>query len=109
MKTILFLLLLFSVVANAAPPALGSDCGTGAIIVGSKNAGKIVIGTDSQGSCTLAFSWPKSPSCSAMNETSDPGPKPLGTTSSATQLAINYPIVSVVVDGDVVSYLCVGQ
>jgi len=102
--------LLFSIAfANAAPPIASADCGTGALVVGSKNAGKVYMGTDSAGSCTLTFSWPKVPSCSAVNETSSPGPKPLGTITTETTLAINSPVVFVIVDGDVISYLCIGQ
>ena len=101
-----------SAFAKAAPPVLGADCGAGASIVGSKDAGKVTIGVDpDQNTCTLTgFNWPKVPSCSATLE----GPvtaQPYGTISTTNRLTLVYPPFAYddMRPGNVISYLCVGQ
>lgn len=113
--TLAIVVSLFCSLANAAPPILGADCGIGATITGSKNAGKVIIGDNSDG-CTLYFSWPKTPSCSAtLESTLDPGgsvyPHALGTITTNTTLFISDSAgyVPSLQSGYVIAYLCVGQ
>lgn len=110
MRNLIALFVFLAAHAHAAPPTLGLDCGVGATIQGSKNAGHITTGVGVT-TCTLSFagSWPKTPSCSAMNDTTNGGgPVPIGARATTTTLFIqggDYWIG----DGDVISYLCVGQ
>lgn len=121
MRALLYLLLLVSVAVFAAPPTPSADCGSGATVVGSRDAGKVTIGASPDGNiCTLTgFSWPggKVPSCSAMLESgNDAGgfplvPNPYATVSTGTTLTIVYPPSASddMRPGNVISYLCVGQ
>lgn len=106
-------------VGQAAPPLLGADCGAGATVIGDKTgdkyaAGKVTMGVGSTGTCTLTFvgGWSKVPSCSAMSEESDAAFEgPVGTLTTASTLLLDgrgSKVVSIW-DGDIVSYLCVGQ
>lgn len=119
MKYLFVALLFICSIAKAATPIPGPDCGAGATIVGTENAGKITLGTGGNNEqCTLTgFSWPgnKVPSCAANLEVAlfDPTVRPDGyyTISTATTLIIG---VSTHTTGNmeygyVVSYLCVGQ
>jgi hypothetical protein len=102
--------MLMAPVAHAAPPTLGPDCGVGAMVSGSKNAGQAVVFGFSD-TCTLTFStpWPKVPSCAATNETNGGSyPRPIGTIVTTTTLIISA-APSSFSDGDTVTYLCVGQ
>lgn len=118
----LFLLVLsvmLATVAQAATPTLGPDCGVGATVVGSRDAGKVTIGTSPDlNVCTLTVnSWPKVPSCAATLESGiDPSgypivPVPYSTKSTTTQLILFYPpnASDDMRPGYVISYLCVGQ
>lgn len=105
--------------AKAAPPVLGPDCGVGATIAGSKNAGKVNLGDPSPDSeivsCTLIFSWPKAPACvaqlEAMTAYMSRGQGPLGAETTATTLTIrpSNGALPFIMQNDVISYLCVGQ
>lgn len=122
MKTLLFVVLAFVCsisVAKAAPPTLGADCGAGATIVGSKEAGKVTLGFDPDDNCTLTFSWPgnKVPSCAANLEddlfvsnpnVNAPASLPTVTTATTLKLALHQLNFSAQ-QGFVASYLCVGQ
>ena len=118
-KALLFIMLMISSLAFAAPPMLGPDCGVGATVAGSKNAGKVTIGSSQdQNTCTLTgVSWPKPPSCSAVLESGTDMygfpivPQPYGTVSTTTSLVLVYPQSASddMQRGYVISYLCVGQ
>jgi hypothetical protein len=101
-------LLLSSPVAAVAAPVLGADCGTGASMVGADAAGKVTLGYNAD-TCTITFSvaWPNAPACTATNETNGGGrPAMVGvsTTKTALRMDPKYPWL----EGDVISYLCVG-
>ncbi len=107
------LILMLSTISFAGTPSLGTDCGTGATIVGSDSAGKITMGTPdplipTTGTCTLTFSVPYSanpPACSASNETNGGGfPASMGTRTNPTSLVIGSS--NGFVPGDVISYTC---
>ncbi len=105
MRHAITILCLFASAANAITPTLGSNCGVGATIVGSKEAGKVTLGTGVD-ACTLTFSWPggKVPSCAANDETAT---RPVDATTTATTVTFGIGIYTP--DGNVISYLCVGQ
>lgn len=99
--------MLWSAASFAGAPTLGSDCGSGASIVGSDSAGKVTLGTGSQSTCILTFSVPytNAPACTATNETNGGGYSVnVGTKSTPSGVLIgglmNW------VDGDVISYTC---
>ncbi len=96
----------WSAISFAGTPTLGTDCGTGAAIVGSDSAGKVTLGAG-VGTCTLTFSVPYTnpPACSATNETNAGGNSvTVGTKTTTSEVVIGgqYPWVA----GDVISYLC---
>ena len=100
--------LLWSAVSFAGTPSLGLDCGTGASLAGSDEAGKVTLGADA-GTCTLTFSVPplNPPACTAMNETNGGGYSvPVGTRTTTTTVQFNS--VSPWNAGDVISYICIG-
>lgn len=103
-------ILFWSVAAFAITPTLGEDCGTGASIVGSDQAGKVTLG-EGPTTCTLGFFTPfvNPPACIAVNETNGGG------SASAATLGMRSTKTTAVVDGrtpvtegDVISYLCLG-
>lgn len=108
-------LLLWPAASFALSPTLGADCGLGASIVGADAAGKVMVG-ENVSTCTLTFSapWPNPPACTAMNETSQGrgggGPSPLGLWTTKTGLVLDGRSAGAIplVDGDIISYLCVG-
>lgn len=123
MRHIIFAVLLFictgSYAAKAAPPTPSSDCGAGAVVVGSRDAGKVTLGTAPDSNyCTLSFSWPKVPSCATMLESGiDPNgyqvtPRPWAAVTTQSTLLIVFPgggFAQSPQAGYVISYLCVGQ
>ena len=89
---------------GAATPGLQAECGTGATVVGSDEAGKITMG-EGVASCTLYFSepWPNEPACVAVNETKS---RPMDTRSTRTSVTMG---IGVALDADdVVAYICKG-
>jgi hypothetical protein len=107
-------MVLWSAASFAATPTLGPDCGTGATLVGSDDAGKVTLGTPDPtlpvtGTCTLTFGVPYSvnaPACSASNETNGGGfPAPMGTRTTTTTLVLGSSTGSN--PGDVISYVCI--
>ena len=94
--------LFWSAFAFAGVPSLGSDCGTGASIVGSDSAGKVTLGA-APSSCTLTFSVPytNAPACTTTDETSGRG---VGLATSPSGVVLNgpYPFNA----GDVIDYIC---
>jgi hypothetical protein len=98
--------LLGAVCAFAGTPTLGSDCGSGAALVGtsSDSAGKVALGADPAQKCTLTFGAPytNAPACSATDETT--GPRPLAAATTASVVTINT--FNSWYAGDVVSYIC---
>jgi len=107
------ILLVWSTISFAGTPSLGTDCGTGATIVGSDSAGKVTVGTPdplvpATGTCTLTFSIAYSvnpPACAASNETNGGGfPAPMGTKTTPTALVIGSS--TGFVPGDVIGYTC---
>jgi len=93
-----------------AAPALGVDCGSGASIMGSDSAGKVMVGTGVT-TCTLTFTIPalNAPACAAVDETNGGGhPAPVGARSTETTLLLDATVPSGVVlaPGDIVSYIC---
>lgn len=121
MNKLAFVLLCLSLTAfaRAATPTLGPDCGTGATVIGSRDAGKVTIGSSQdQNTCTLTVNaWPKVPSCSAVLESGIDAqgypivPQPYATQSTTTRLILVYPPSASddMQPGYVISYLCVGQ
>jgi len=99
--------LLWSAVSFAGMPSLGPDCGAGASLVGSDEAGKVTLGTD-VATCTLTFSVPplNPPACTATNETNGGGfSVAVGTRTTTTTLMIGSRMPWN--PGDVVSYICI--
>jgi hypothetical protein len=100
-------LLLWATAPFAAVTTIGTDCGSGATLVGTDLAGKVTLG-DGVTTCTIVFSTTLAnpPACTATNETNGGGnPIPVGTRSTTTTMVISpaYPWVP----GDVISYVCV--
>jgi hypothetical protein len=123
MRYIVFALCLFCSIAVAeAAPTLGTDCGTGASIVGSNDAGRVVIGThgptESPYSCTVFFTGPHPNiiACSAMNQTAfnstADGSRPsatgavVATNGASVVLGTESSYAEPIVDGDTVTYIC---
>jgi hypothetical protein len=101
-------MLCWSAASFAASPLLGPDCGTGTTIVGSDTAGKVTLGADAAGTCTLEFSVPplNPPACTATNETNSGGHAVsvgVRTTTTTMEMDGMYPWAP----GDVISYMCV--
>jgi hypothetical protein len=94
----------------AASPTVGQDCPAGTGIAGTDEAGKVVIGESAgETACTLTFvaQWTNPPVCMAVNETNGGGyAMPIGVKTTRTTMQISS--ARPVVQGDVISYLCVG-
>jgi hypothetical protein len=99
--------------SSASLQTLGPDCGGGATVVGTDQAGKVTLGSSTEGVCTVTFSTEleNAPACVAMDETGGNGhPGPVGTRTTTTTLTLdgNGPNATSLGGGDVVSYICVG-
>ncbi len=102
------ILVIWSAVSFAVTPILGTDCGTGAAVVGSDVAGKVTLGTGVT-TCTIEFSLPplNPPACSAVNETNGGGYAiAVGARTTTTTLELDS--LSPWNAGDVISYMCQG-
>lgn len=99
--------LLWSAVSFAGMPSLGLDCGTGASLVGSDEAGKVTLGAGVS-TCTLAFSVPplNPPACTATNETNGGGHAAVvGVRTTTTTIEMDG--IMPWLPGDVISYICI--
>lgn len=94
-------------IAAGTTPTLGSgssDCGTSPAIAGADGAGRVTVGSSTNGGkCTLTFSasWSHPPVCSVADETTATAVRPVVTT---TTLAITGTLTA----GDSLSYSCKG-
>jgi hypothetical protein len=89
-------------VSSGAP-----DCAAAPSIVGNDNAGRITVGSGTNGGkCTVGFnaSWTNPPVCQVANETS--GARPVFPTSSTTNLIITS--ATALAAGDKLTYACQG-
>jgi hypothetical protein len=89
-------------------PSIGSgpsDCGTSPNVVGNDTAGRITVGSGTNGGkCTLTFAktWPNAPICTATDETTGVLVTPKGPARSS--VAFTGSIVA----GDTLAYHCFG-
>jgi hypothetical protein len=89
-------------------PSIGSgssDCGTSPNVVGNDTAGRITVGSGTNGGkCTLTFAktWPNAPICTATDETTGVLVIPKGAATSS--VAFTGSIVA----GDTLAYHCFG-
>jgi hypothetical protein len=93
--------------ASVAPSiGLGSsDCGTSPSVVGNDTAGRITVGSGTNGGkCTLTFAktWPNAPICTVTDETTNVLVIPKGAATSS--VAFTGSIVA----GDTLAYHCFG-
>jgi hypothetical protein len=111
MKLITLLILLVALSPLSAwarhdpTPTLSPDCGTGATIVGNETAGKVTLGTNAEGTCTLSFTVQSA--CTGVDEThcTDGGRAAfVGIVTTPTSAQMQF--VGTGCDGDVVSYVC---
>lgn len=93
-------------VAAGPLPTLGT-CGTSSTMVGNDTAGKITIGTGTPATCAFTFSraFAAAPSCTAEDETTTS--KVVNATSTTT--AVTIAVTGNTVNGDVLSYVCIGR
>jgi hypothetical protein len=94
-------------VTTGATPAVGSgsgDCGTSPAIGGNDSAGRITVGSNNGGQCTITFvsPWPNPPVCSAFDETTGTLVRPTAATTGSIALA------GALGAGDSLVYHCVG-
>ena len=91
---------------NGPAPTL-STCGTAPTIAGTDTAGKITIGTGTPSACTMTFAraYANAPSCRANDDTTI-AKNPTTVTTTTTAATITLTAASV--NGDVISYMCVG-
>lgn len=99
------------IVATGAAPA-ATTCGTLPVVAGNDNAGTITIGTGTPGACTLTFNvaFANVPTCYFNDQTT------VGVTSGATTYKVVETASAVTVtfqintvNGDVITYLCIGR
>ena len=93
-------------VGNGPAPA-ASSCGTAPVVVGNDSAGKVTIGTGTPSACTLTFSkaYTTGVSCSANDDTTI-AKNPTTVITTTTTAVITLTAASV--NGDVISYRCIG-
>jgi hypothetical protein len=95
-------------ITTGANPTIGagsSDCGTSPTIGGNDSAGRITVGSGTNGGrCTISFvsPWPNPPICSAFDETAGNLIRP--TATSTTSVALTGMLTA----GDSLVYQCVG-
>jgi hypothetical protein len=95
-------------ITTGATPTVGagsSDCGTSPSIGGNDSAGRVTVGSATNGSkCTITFvsPWPNPPICSAFDETTGNLIRPAAT--SMTSVALTGALTA----GDSLVYQCVG-
>ena len=81
-----------------------ADCGTSPAIVGNDNAGRITVGSSTNGAkCTITFAttWNNAPICTVSDETTGVLVRPVITTSTLA-------VTGVIVAGDKLDYICHG-
>jgi len=93
-------------ITTGATPVLGSgssDCGSSPAIGGNDSVGRITVGMNNGGRCTINFStpWPNPPVCSAFDETGSAIVRPTAVSTSNVAFAGSFTA------GDSVVYHCV--
>jgi hypothetical protein len=80
------------------------DCGTAPSIGGTDSAGRVTVGSATNGGrCTVSFAvaWPTAPVCAVVNETSGSSVRP--TAATTTSVALTGTLTA----GDNLAYHCV--
>jgi hypothetical protein len=101
--------LILSASSFAGTPTLGSNCGSGATIVGSDTAGKVTLGAEPT-TCTLTFgtAYANPPACVGTNETNGGGGNPVPISDRTTAASVVLNAYTPWTAGDVISYQCQG-